>query len=153
MLSELLIGLFASVLLVYWFRCNCRSILKAKSGRDYARQVATANRLSFPEIQSILRTGTAPDHFDPLGRLLLRDYRILSYLLRHTAALRFTPDGVNERMLMLDFRLMQIWYTLTRRLRPRQARRALEEMSCVLGGLAHHMGERALTHRSGLSRA
>ena len=45
------------LLLAYWFRYMCLLILSAKTTQDYAGQVATANQLSFLEVQSQLGAG------------------------------------------------------------------------------------------------
>lgn len=152
MWSKLLILAVAVVLFAYWFRHNCLALLKTKSSRDYARQVAKANHLNFLEIQYRLQSDAEVDHFDSLIAALLSDYRLLSYLLRHTAVFHFGPESVHERMLMLYFRLVQFWYVVTHKLSRRQARRALEEMSQVLSHLANCMGERTALSGSGASR-
>lgn len=153
MLSQWLILAAVVVLLLYWFRHNCLAILRSKFARDYARQVASANRLSFLEIQYRLQADAERDQLDSLSESLLRDYRILTYLLRHTAEFQSGPESLNERMLMLDFRLMQLIYAMTRRLNRRQARRALDEMSQVLNHLANWMGQRTAPTGPSVSRA
>jgi len=140
-ISSILIIAFSAVLLVYWFRYTCLLILKTRTTRDYASSVVAANDLSFHEIQERLRDGVA--ELDPLQKSLERDYRLLSYLLTHTAGFEVGGITVEQRMLLLDFRLMKLWYGLTRRIAVPQARAALEEMSQVLGQLANAMGERA----------
>ncbi len=39
-------------LFAYWFRYTCLLIVSAKTSRDYAAEVATANQLGFLEVQS-----------------------------------------------------------------------------------------------------
>jgi hypothetical protein len=95
-------------------------------------------RFCFAEVQDRLRTAVA---LDPLHLSLQRDYEILIYLLQHAAGL--SPESVEDRLLVLDYKVMQCWYRLTRIAAPQQARRALHEMASVLIVLAQNMGEQA----------
>lgn len=136
------------VLLAYWFRHSCHAILRSGCLRDYAHQVARANHLSFLEIQRRLQAPGELEELESLSASLMRDYRLLSYLLRHTAEFQTGPEALNERMLMCYFRLMQLRYLVTRRFNRPQARRALEEMSRVVGHLANCLGQRAALTRA-----
>jgi hypothetical protein len=73
---------------------------------------------------------------------LQRDYRLLSYLLRHAAGVEVGGYTLEQRMLMADFKIMQLWYAVTRRCATGQAREALREMAQVLNNFANAMGER-----------
>jgi hypothetical protein len=147
MISSLLIIAFSMVLLVYWFRYTCLLILNTKTTQDYSVDVVTANRLKFPEIQVQLARASAPAELGPLHTALAQDYRLLVYLQRHAAEFKIGGVTLEQRLLMVDFRLMQLWYTLMRRLASSQARNALEEMSQVLSHLANAMGERVVAAR------
>lgn len=125
----------------YWFRYTCLLILSAKTTRDYAASVAMANQLKFLEVQSQLR-GDAAD-LERLQKSLDRDYRVLTYLLKHAA---IAPSGgawVEKRMLEIDYRIMRAWYRVSRNLSPTVARAALNEMSQVVAYFANTMGERS----------
>ena len=78
---------------------------------------------------------------DKLHSSLDRDYRIISYLLQHAAKLEL--ESFEERLLVFDYRMMQMWYRATRTAAPEQAREALREMASILGVLAANIGERA----------
>jgi hypothetical protein len=145
MASELLVVPFALVLLFYWFRYNCLAILRSTPPSGHARQVATANQLSFLEVREELQNEPSPRELDHLHASLNRDYRVLTCLLRYTSALRPGSYTVEQRMLMLDFRLMTLWYALTRTHLRRQAQRSVEERAHILSYFAHAMGERALS--------
>ena len=76
----------SSVLLFgYWFRYTCLLILSAKTTRDYAADIATANQLSFLEIQAQLSAGIA-QNFDGLSAALNRDYATLRSMMESAAA-------------------------------------------------------------------
>ncbi len=144
MISNLLIIAISLALLAYWFRYTCLLILRTKTSLDYAADVASANKLSFPEVQSQLSAfGSRPETLYPLHQSLARDYRLLTYLLAHTTGVNAGGVTLEQRMLMLDFRVMQCWYALARRIGLRHAHSALEEMTGILNHFANAMGERA----------
>ncbi|HBY59993.1 MAG TPA: hypothetical protein DEH78_09235 [Solibacterales bacterium] len=134
MIVSILILLFSLILFAYWFRYTCLLILKAAPATDYAEPVAEANQLSFLTVQKKLVTGEAGE-LDGLHELLQRDYRFLSYLMRHASD--FGGLDLEHMMLMADYKIMSGWYAVSR------SRQALEEMSSIVGHFAHAVGERA----------
>lgn len=125
----------------YWFRYSCFLILSAKTTRDYAASVAMANRLTFLEVQAQLRGRDA--NLQRLKDSLDRDYRVLTYLLNHSAIATSKNTVVEKRMLEIDYRIMRACYAVSRRLSPSVACRALNEMSQVVAYFANSMGERS----------
>jgi len=138
MISSALIIAFSIVLLIYWFRYCCILLLR-NAQQEMASVSAVDAQFSFAHVRERLRT---EPELDALHRSLDRDYALLAYLLEHAVGLG--PTSLEDRLLVLDYRVMQGWYRLTRSAAPAQARRALEEMATVLGLLAGKMGERAL---------
>lgn len=133
MLASALIIAFSLVLLVYWFRYSCALLLNAR-----AESAIADSRFTWMEVQR--RLGDQAD-LDPLQRALRRDYELLTYLIEHASGLGL--ETIEDRLLMADYRLMQAWYRLTRRLIPTQARRAVSEMASVLNVLAGRLNEHA----------
>jgi hypothetical protein len=140
MLASVLIILFSAMLFVYWFRYTCLLILRTKSTEEFAGQIASANRLSFLAIEEQLKSHPEAASLDPLHRSLANDYRVLSYLLEHASG--ESTHSVEHQMLLLDYKIMQLWYRLTRTLSVSQARKALAEMSSILKYFASTMGQR-----------
>jgi hypothetical protein len=134
---------FALVLLFYWLRYNCLLFLRSGRSRNYARQVAQANHLSFPEVEEQLEAGPSGERLRELYQAVRRDYRILSCLLRYTAAWQGRSYRFGQSLLAIDFRLMQFTYGLTAEVAPVQARRALRESVQILARLANLLAERA----------
>jgi hypothetical protein len=129
----------SSVLLFgYWFRYTCLLILSAKTTRDYAASVAMANQLGFLEVQSQLAKNVP---LDVLQASLDRDYNVLTYLLKNANAIG--EDGIEMRMLQINYRVMHAWYSVSRKFSPAAAARAIEEMSQVVAHFANAMGERS----------
>jgi hypothetical protein len=135
-ISLLIIG-FSIVLLVYWFRYSCLLLLRAESER--VASAPAANDQRFASAGMWRELPAAP--LDRLEEALNRDYRLLTYLLDHAAGL--SGESLEDRILVLDYRVMSWYFCLTRALAPSQARRALSEMATVVAVLADRMGQQA----------
>jgi hypothetical protein len=143
LITTLVIITSSVALFAYWFRYTCLLILSAKTTRDYAASVATVNQLGFLQVQSVLRDRASAD-LDVLRDSLDRDYKVLTYLLKHTANPSTGDAAIEKRMLEIDYRIMGAWYAVSRHFSPAAARRALNEMSTVVAHFANAMGERAI---------
>ena len=137
MIASVLIISFSLVLFVYWFRYSCLLLLRQGSEQP----VAAPGRFDYAAVQQSLKTGM---ELDPLRQSLDRDYRLLTYLLEHAAGLEL--EQLEYRLLVLDYRMMQSWYRLTKLAAPGQARRALGEMADVLHVLVGRIGEQVGVH-------
>ena len=141
MLASVLIIAVSLVLFVYWFRYTCLLLLNSDAVSERAGIVARANRLTFPDVRTALQGELAGAALETLYGSLEKDYRILLYLLEHSAGIDL--PSVEQKLLVLDYRLMQAWYKLVRGSSATRARQALLEMSSVLACLSQQMGERA----------
>jgi hypothetical protein len=121
MAASILITVVSLILLSYWFRYSCLLLL-----RTHAQHPSEAPNEA---------------NLDPLRQAVERDYRLLTYLFRHAAGL--AEQSLEDKILILDFKLMRIWYQLTRSLAPAQARNALSEMAAVVAFLGQRIGEQA----------
>jgi hypothetical protein len=145
MVSGLLIAVLVLVLGAYWFRYNCRSILKAGTSPERVERVASANQLNFLLVETRLNNGWSAAELKSLNDATRRDYTVLTCLLRYTAApgRAFTLD---QRMLMADFKLMLWWYGFTRRLyMTAPARNSLRERARILAYFADALATRNAT--------
>ena len=137
MTASILIIVSSSALLVYWFRYTCTLILGQHNAK-HALKVASTIRLSFPQTELALQTGPRPPALDRLFESLENDYRILTDLLSDAVG----DNSIERRMLTIDFKMMRIWYGLTRTSRQLpQARSALSEMSSILGYFAAEIAQ------------
>lgn len=135
MVVTILILAISTALLAYWFRFCCIGLLRYHADEPL---VLPENRFDFPAVRERLQIES---DLDPLHRSLDRDYKVVTYLLRHAANLG--GQSVEDRLLLLDYKLMRTWYWLTRSAAPEQARKALSERAEILGCLARKMGEQA----------
>ena len=134
MVASILIIGFSLVLLVYWFRYSCVLLLR-NSAVD---SEAFDQRFAFAKVRRQLQAGA---EVDVLHKLLEQDYQLLTYLFEHAAGLNLPT--LEDRLLVLDYRIMQFYYRLSKTAAPAQARRALAEMASVVGVLVQHMSEQA----------
>ena len=141
MLASILITAVSFVLLCYWFRYSCLLLL-----RNRLEQAAPTQDHRFSYAQVREQVETAAD-LDPLRLSLERDYRIVTYLLQHTAGLG-TQTSLEDRLLQLDYRLMHHWYGLTHSAAPKLARRALSEMAEIVACLAQKMAPAGVQSQS-----
>jgi hypothetical protein len=141
-LTTAIITASSAMLFAYWFRYTCKLILSARTTRDYAGAVVMANQLSFPALQAMLRD--ASPNLDQIQASLDRDYKLLSYLLKNSSNASTGDAALEKRMLDIDYRLMGVWYSVSRTFSPAIARRALDVMTMVVAHFANSMGERAI---------
>jgi hypothetical protein len=140
MVASVLISAVSLILLVYWFRYSCLLLITSNPTEKQAGAVARANRLAFLEVRKTLESDSQQLALDELYRSLESDYRILSYLLQNSTGLDM--PGVEQRLMVLDYRLMELGYRVLRSLFPNHARQALIEMAKVIGFFSQKMGER-----------
>ena len=127
----------SALLFGYWFRYTCILILSAKTARDFAADIATANQLGFVAVQAQLRDAA---DIKGLRDALDRDYATLKSLLQQNAD---SSSSVERQMLAIHYRLTGAFFSATSRFSSTAARRALEEMSMVVAHFANVMGEQA----------
>ncbi len=141
MIASILITVISLVLFIYWFRYTSLLILSAKPARDYGKQVAEANQLSFPEVQAKLTAPANVVAMEKLEAALNRDYKLLTSLLKHTPGFSAADGGFEQKMLMVDYRMMRMWYSVVRRVSRSHAAAALQEMADIVAHFANNMGQ------------
>jgi len=112
-----------------------------RSAQELAAMPTVADRRF--NVSSVLeRLKTQGDSGADLGQLeraLERDYQVVTYLIEHAADLELA--SVENKLLVIDYKLMRLWSHLTRTVAPPQSRKALSEMAAVLNVLVGQMGE------------
>lgn len=142
MIASIFIIIVSLALFAYWFRYTCLLVLNTKAVRDYASTVAKANQLGFLDVRVRLSQDAGSESFDSFDRSLTRDYRLLTYLLRHATSDTEEGQSIDRWILMLDYSMMKVWYAVARHFSPAQSREALLEMASIVHRLANLMGER-----------
>jgi len=139
MLASILIICFAPALLIYWFRHCCALILR-NSQNQLAALPAIEEDTRFAVSDVIDRLGTDAE-LPALHQALNRDYQVFKYLVEHAAGLELS--GIDDRLLLVDYKLTQLWYRIALIAAPRQARQALAQMASILNVLVRKMGHQA----------
>ncbi len=134
MITSVFIIAISVILLVYWLRYSCVMLLRSAQERTAVSPVAD-ERFSISSVRERLRT---EGDLDSLERALERDYHVVTYLIEHAADLELA--SIENKLLVIDYKLMRVWSHLTRTTAPEQSRKALAEMASVLGVLVDQMG-------------
>jgi hypothetical protein len=135
MIASILIIVFAFVLLIYWFRYTCILMLKDK---PYSDSVEAVQVSGYRLVQQNLNT---EPRIEKLQLALKRDFEVLNYIVEHASGMELS--SLEHRLLLLDYKLMQWQYRLTKSLFPGFARRALGEMASVTEALARRVANRS----------
>jgi hypothetical protein len=132
MVQTILIVGFSLALFVYWFRYT---VLLLLSEEEIGEHNTVIGQLSVLETREALRNTEGAVPLERLQRALEQDYRMLRYLLDHAAGMGLRP--AEHYLLILDYRIMNAWYRLSRN------RRALDEMAGILSHIAYKIGARS----------
>ncbi len=138
MIASLFIFVISVVLLAYWLRYSCVLLLRSARERTEHGEVSD-ERFNLDSVMERLNAGT---DLNQLDRELERDYSVVTYLIEHAADLQLA--SIENRLLVVDYKLMRLWSRLTRTVAPEQSRLAMAEMASVLGVLVSQMGESGL---------
>lgn len=141
MITSILIMAVSMAAFAYWFRYTCILILSTRTTRDYASEIAAANRLSFAGVRSLLESRQAGD-LEALRQSLERDFRVVNSLIARAGKVQVGDVAFEEMLLRLDFRLMRFSYAVARRFSEAKSRAALLEMSQIVEHFANAFGER-----------
>ena len=137
------------VLLLFWLRWACRSVLQQRFEQDYSAEVAEANQLEYLAIRKAL--AEYPEEIADYNGLLAtleRDYEALTYLLRNAATVHVGQYTRSERLLVLDFQVLRLWVRLKRLLGWPSWRSGLLAMATILEYFGNVMGRRLVTFPS-----
>ena len=130
----------APIFFVYWFRYTCLLITHARCDQKRAADVTATIRLNYQDVRRSLASSHGSSSLDNLYSLLEDDYVTLTELLRPLGG----TEGLECKLLVIDYRLMRIWYSVCRTAFPKEAGRTLDEMACILRFFAGDFGQRAV---------
>jgi hypothetical protein len=137
MITGVFIIAISAILFIYWLRYSCVMLLGSARERAELSTVAD-ERFSVSSVWERLKT---EGDLGSLERALERDYNVVTYLIEHAADLELA--SIENKLLVLDYKLMRLWSRLTRTVAPEQSRKALSEMASVLSVLVSQVGEQS----------
>jgi len=140
MVTSVFIIAISVVLFVYWLRYSC--VLLLRNAQE--RSLGSSTEGESSAISSVVERLKTECDLTPLEQALERDYHVVTYIIEHAADLELA--SVENKLLVLDYKMMRIWSRLTRTLAPRQSRKALSEMASVLQVLVARMGDQNNLH-------
>jgi hypothetical protein len=135
MITGIFIIAISVILFVYWLRYSCVMLLRSAEERGEMAKCAD-ERFNVALVRERLKT---EGDLDPLEQALERDYHVVTYLIEHAADLELA--SIENKLLVMDYKLMRVWSRVTRTLAPQQSRKALSEMASVLSVLVGQMGD------------
>jgi len=133
----------SALLVFFWLRSACHSILNKPFGKDYGAEVARAIRFEYITLRKLL--GEEPARVTDCGSrmaALERDYKALTYLLRKTTTVPRNGYSHAEHLLILDFHLLRLWARLKVFLAVDNWRTSLLEMTSILAYFGQVVGQR-----------
>ena len=142
MLTSVLILAASAALLVYWARYTCLLLIASQRTRDYSKQVAKANQLSYLDVRQQLTSPEADVALDSVFQQLQREYGLLTYLLRHSSNGGGANFSLEQWILRLDYAVMNLWFRVARKFSSGLAREALIEVAGVVSRVGNAVGER-----------
>lgn len=145
MFMSTFILMFSIAALLYWVRASIVTMLEADHSISDALRLAEANRLQFPMIRMALATAGSRAEYGHFADSLRYDFQALTYLLRFAATVNVGHYTSQERLLVADFHMMRMVYTVGSMLSPRAAHYALSEMTAILEHFAANMSGRMST--------
>jgi len=148
MIISVVIIILSVAMFVYWFRCSCVLILESDWCEEQAQAVAAQNGLAFGSVEESLAQADTAQAMDRIRDLLDRDLVRVQELMSACPSIQQTGGSLESRILMVDYRFMKAWYSVTRSTANPKAQNALREMALVVGYLAGECGDHLATARS-----
>lgn len=145
MFTSIIIILLSVAMFAYWFRYSCVLILETSWSEDQAKAVAAQNGLQFGSVENSLAQASSVQALDRVRDLLDQDMERVIGLLERVPSVQVAGRSLECQMLMLDYRLLKAWYSVTRSFAAPKAQQALREMSQVVGYIAGECGDHTAT--------
>ncbi|MGA2073953.1 MAG: hypothetical protein ABSH52_10665 [Terriglobia bacterium] len=139
MIIATLVLILSAAMFFFYFQTICQRILHRQFEREYFQSIAKMIHLEFPSLQKSLEGVGAPVDDSRLPKTLKDDFLALTYLLKNvaTANPRYSKD---ERLLILFFHLQLLSLAVRRLLRVGE-KKAILELTSVLGNFANVVGQ------------
>jgi len=135
MITSVFIIAISVILFAYWLRYSC--VLLLRNAQEHSSTNSQDDERF--AISSVLQRLKTESDLAPLEHALERDYHVVTYIIEHATDLELS--SIENKLLILDYKLMRIWSRITRTLAPQQSRKALSEMADVLHVLVVQMGD------------
>lgn len=142
MITSIVIILLSMAMFVYWFRYSCLLILEARWSEEEAKAGAGSQNLGIAQLEVELAQASTAVDLDRVRKGLDRDLQVVQTMARNCGELQVGGASLESRLLMIDYRMMQVWFVVTRPFASPKAQNALREMSQIVAYLAAESGTR-----------
>jgi len=142
MITSVVIIILSLAMFIYWFRYSCLLILDSRWSEEEAKAGAGSQDLGLAQLEvQLARAVTAVD-LDRVRKSLDRDLQTVQKMARNCRELQVGGASLESRLLMIDYRIMQVWFAVTRPFAGPKAQNALREMGQIVAYLAAESGTR-----------
>jgi hypothetical protein len=142
MITSIVIIILSLAMFVYWFRYSCLLILESRLSEEEAKQGGESHIPAVSLLETQLAEAATPAELDRVRQSLDRDLRVVQNLARSCSEMQVAGASLESRLLMIDYRMMQVWFAATRPFAGPKAQNALREMSQIVSYLAAESGVR-----------
>jgi len=142
MITSIVIIILSMAMFVYWFRYSCLLILESRLSEEEAKQSGENQDPTVAWLEVQLAHASTPVELDRVRNSLDRDLRVVQNVARSCSELQVGGASLESRLLMIDYRMMQLWFAATRPFAGPKAQNALREMSRIVSYLAAESGVR-----------
>ncbi len=142
MITSLVIIFLSLAMFVYWFRYSCLLILESRWSEEEAKAGAGSQDLSLAQLEVQLAQAVTTIDLDQVRKSLDRDLQMVQTMARNCCELQVGGASLESRLLMIDYRIMKVWFAATRPFAGPKAQNALREMGQIVAYLAAESGTR-----------
>jgi hypothetical protein len=139
MITSIVIIVVSVALFLYWFRYSCLLILESRFEEDEARPFASPEASAFALLEQRLAAASTPSELKHVRNTLDDDLRLIQSLTRDRQG-DSVFGSLESRLLLIDYRLMQLAFSCSQAFGVPKALSALREMSRIIGYLATESG-------------
>ena len=136
MITSIVIIILSMAMFVYWFRYSCLLILEACWSEEEAKAGAGSQNLGLAQLELQLAQASTAIDLDRVRKSLDRDLQVVQAMAQNCGELQVGGASLESRLLMIDYRMMQAWFAVTRPFAGPKAQNALREMSQIVAYLA-----------------
>lgn len=140
MITSIVIIILSLALFAYWFRYSCLLILNSNLSEEEAKSGVESQDLSMAQLEVQLAQATTAASLDRVRESLDRDLQLVQSMARSCGEVQVGGASLESRLLLIDYRMMQVWFAVTRPFAGPKAQNALREMSRIVAYLASESG-------------
>lgn len=140
MVASIVIIIVSLALFLYWFRYSCLLILESRFEEDEAKPASGPEESVFALLEQRLAAASTPSELIQVRNTLDDDLRLIRNFTRDRQGDLPGFASLESRLLLIDYRLMQLAFSCSQSFGVPKALSALREMSRIISYLAAESG-------------